>query len=90
MEEFFDFFEANKQAVDNGEKYKIDLEDSDSFIDAMSVIQENDWFDLSDDSVVYDDSENKATFYNKDYTVHFDGNFTNDTYYMTIEKGGKK
>lgn len=88
MEEFFDFFEIDENGFKNN-KYTIDLEDSDSFIEALSTVQENDWFEMDEDNVVYTEDENKITFYNKDYTVYFDGNFDNDTYYMFVTKKGK-
>lgn len=89
MEQFFDFFEIDKDEVDKTSKYTIDLEDSDSFIEAISVVQDSDWFEMDEDNVIYTDNENKLNFYNKDYTVYFDGNFDDDTYYMFVKKKGK-
>ena len=89
MEQFFDFFEIDKDKLNKEHKYTIDLEDSDSFIEALSIVQENDWFEMDEDHVIYNEDENKLSFYNKEYTVYFDGNFDKDTYYMfvTTKKG---
>jgi len=88
MEEFFDFFEVDKDKLDKTKSFTIDLEDSDSFIDAISVAQENDLFNLDEQSLVYDENVNKLMFYTKDYTVTFNGNFDTDSYIMSIEKEG--
>ena len=88
MEEFFDFFEVDKDKLDKTKSFTIDLEDSDSFIDAISVVQENDLFNLDEQSLVYDENVNKLMFYTKDYTVTFNGNFDTDSYIMSIEKEG--
>lgn len=89
MEQFFDFFEINKDELDKRNRYTVDLEDSDSFIEALSVVQENDWFEMDEDNVIYTEDENKLKFYNKDYTVYFDGDFDKDTYFMFVEKERK-
>lgn len=86
MEQFFDFFEIDKEELDSKNKYTVDLEDSNSFIEALSIVQENDWLEMDEDNVVYTEDENKLRFYNKEYTVYFDGNFDNDTYYMFVTK----
>lgn len=88
MEEFFDFFEVDKNKLDKTKSFTIDLEDSDSFIDAISVVQENDLFNLDEQSLVYDEDVNKLMFYTKDYTVTFNGNFDTDSYIMSIKKEG--
>ena len=88
MEEFFDFFEVDKDKLDKTKSFTIDLEDSDSFIDAISVAQENDLFNLDEQSLVYDENVNKLMFYTKDYTVTFNGNFDTDSYIMSIKKEG--
>lgn len=88
MEEFFDFFEVDKDKLDKTKSFTIDLEDSDSFIDAISVVQENDLFNLDEQSLIYDETVNKLMFYTKDYTVTFNGNFDTDSYIMNIEKEG--
>ena len=88
MEEFFDFFEVDKNKLDKTKSFTIDLEDSDSFIDAISVVQENDLFNLDEQSLIYDDNVNKLMFYTKDYTVTFNGNFDTDSYIMSIKKEG--
>ena len=88
MEEFFDFFEVDKDKLDNTKSFTIDLEDSDSFIDAISVVQENDLFNLDEQSLIYDETVNKLMFYTKDYTVTFNGNFDTDSYIMSIKKEG--
>ena len=88
MEEFFDFFEVDKDKLDNDKSFTIDLEDSDSFIDAISVVQENDLFNLDEQSLIYDETVNKLMFYTKDYTVTFNGNFDTDSYIMSIKKEG--
>jgi len=88
MEEFFDFFEVDKNKLDKTKSFTIDLEDSDSFIDAISVVQENDLFNLDEQSLIYDENVNKLMFYTKDYTVTFNGNFDTDSYIMSIEKEG--
>ncbi len=88
MEEFFDFFEVDKNKLDKTKSFTIDLEDSDSFIDAISVVQENDLFNLDEQSLVYDENVNELMFYTKDYTVTFNGNFDTDSYIMSIEKEG--
>lgn len=88
MEEFFDFFEVDKDKLDKTKSFTIDLEDSDSFIDAISVVQENDLFNLDEQSLIYDETVNKLMFYTKDYTVTFNGNFDMDSYIMNIEKEG--
>lgn len=86
MEEFFDFFEVDKDKLDTTKSFTIDLEDSDSFIDAISVVQENDLFNLDEQSLIYDETVNKLMFYTKDYTVTFNGNFDTDSYIMSIKK----
>lgn len=88
MEEFFDFFEVDKNKLDKTKSFTIDLEDSDSFIDAISVVQENDLFNLDEQSLIYDENVNKLMFYTKDYTVTFNGNFDTDSYIMSIKKEG--
>lgn len=88
MEEFFDFFEVDKDKLENAKSFTIDLEDSDSFIDAISVVQENDLFNLDEQSLIYDETVNKLMFYTKDYTVTFNGNFDTDSYIMSIKKEG--
>ena len=88
MEEFFDFFEVDKDKLENTKSFTIDLEDSDSFIDAISVVQENDLFNLDEQSLIYDETVNKLMFYTKDYTVTFNGNFDTDSYIMSIKKEG--
>lgn len=88
MEEFFDFFEVDKDKLDKTKSFTIDLEDSDSFIDAISVVQENDLFNLDEQSLIYDETVNKLMFYTKDYTVTFNGNFDTDSYIMSIKKEG--
>jgi len=88
MEEFFDFFEVDKDKLDKTKSFNIDLEDSDSFIDAISVVQENDLFNLDEQSLVYDENVNELMFYTKDYTVTFNGNFDTDSYIMSIKKEG--
>ena len=88
MEEFFDFFEVDKDKLENTKSFTIDLEDSDSFIDAISVVQENDLFNLDEQSLIYDETVNKLMFYTKDYTVTFNGNFETDSYIMSIKKEG--
>lgn len=88
MEEFFDFFEVDKNKLDKTKSFTIDLEDSDSFIDAISVVQENDLFNLDEQSLIYDENVNKLMFYTKDYTVTFNGNFDTDSYTMSIKKEG--
>lgn len=88
MEEFFDFFEVDKDKLDKTKSFTIDLEDSDSFIDAISVVQENDLFNLDEQSLIYDETVNKLMFYTKDYTITFNGNFDTDSYIMSIKKGG--
>lgn len=88
MEEFFDFFEVDKDKLDKNKSFTIDLEDSDSFIDAISVVQENDLFNLDEQSLIYDETVNKLMFYTKDYTVTFNGNFDTDSYIMSIKKEG--
>ena len=88
MEEFFDFFEVDKDKLDKTKSFTIDLEDSDSFIDAISVVQENDLFNLDEQSLIYDENVNKLMFYTKDYTVTFNGNFDTDSYIMSIKKEG--
>lgn len=86
MEEFFDFFEVDKDKLEKAKSFTIDLEDSDSFIDAISVVQENDLFNLDEQSLIYDETVNKLMFYTKDYTVTFNGNFDTDSYIMSIKK----
>lgn len=86
MEEFFDFFEVDKDKLEKTKSFTIDLEDSDSFIDAISVVQENDLFNLDEQSLIYDETVNKLMFYTKDYTVTFNGNFDTDSYIMSIKK----
>lgn len=88
MEEFFDFFEVDKDKLGKDKSFTIDLEDSDSFIDAISVVQENDLFNLDEQSLIYDETVNKLMFYTKDYTVTFNGNFDTDSYIMSIKKEG--
>lgn len=88
MEEFFDFFEVDKDKLEKDKSFTIDLEDSDSFIDAISVVQENDLFNLDEQSLIYDETVNKLMFYTKDYTVTFNGNFDTDSYIMSIKKEG--
>ena len=88
MEEFFDFFEVDRDKLDKTKSFTIDLEDSDSFIDAISVVQENDLFNLDEQSLIYDENVNKLMFYTKDYTVTFNGNFDTDSYIMSIKKEG--
>lgn len=88
MEEFFDFFEVDKDKLYKTKSFTIDLEDSDSFIDAISVVQENDLFNLDEQSLIYDETVNKLMFYTKDYTVTFNGNFDTDSYIMSIKKEG--
>lgn len=88
MEEFFDFFEVDKDKLDKTKSFTIDLEDPDSFIDAISVVQENDLFNLDEQSLIYDETVNKLMFYTKDYTVTFNGNFDTDSYIMSIKKEG--
>ena len=88
MEEFFDFFEVDKDKLEKTKSFTIDLEDSDSFIDAISVVQENDLFNLDEQSLIYDETVNKLMFYTKDYTVTFNGNFDTDSYIMSIKKEG--
>ena len=88
MEEFFDFFEVDKDKLEKAKSFTIDLEDSDSFIDAISVVQENDLFNLDEQSLIYDETVNKLMFYTKDYTVTFNGNFDTDSYIMSIKKEG--
>lgn len=88
MEEFFDFFEVDRDKLEKTKSFTIDLEDSDSFIDAISVVQENDLFNLDEQSLIYDETVNKLMFYTKDYTVTFNGNFDTDSYIMSIKKEG--
>ena len=87
MDEFIKSLGIAEHGSFEGDKYVIDLADSNAYAKAFTVLEKSDKVDLDGDSTLVSPKVGELLFLSDDYDIRLVANYQEDIYKIIIEKG---
>ncbi len=87
MDEFIKSLGIAEPGSFEGDKYVIDLADSNAYAKAFTVLEKSDKVDLDEDSTLVSPKVGELLFLSDDYDIRLVANYKEDIYKIIIEKG---
>lgn len=87
MEEFAKSLGIDKPGTMSGDKYIIDLDDSNEYSKFYSLLDKSSLVDLDTSSTLVNENVSELLYMSDDYDIKLVGNFGRDLYRIIITKG---
>lgn len=86
MDEFLNSIGIYQQGSQKGDKYIVDLEDSNEYDKVLNKLERADVLEEDEDSSVVGYDSASSVFENDDYYITLIADFKNDTYKLTVKE----